>query len=147
MLVCEIPNIVMNSRSAGVWAHLPSLTRSNQKRSLSRRRRPTKEQERFRSKWRMARRSSIHIIPFQYWALFSSQWTMNLNMSVLMRRSGCWIPILFANQQRTVFQATNIQFQACLELSFWRTRFGPSGTSCGNGFGMLTCQEHWWQRK
>jgi len=147
MLVCEIPNIAMNSRSAGVWAHLPNLPRSNWKRSLRMKWRPTKVQERFRSKWRMARRSSIHIMPDQYWGLFSTQSTTNLNRSILMRRSGCWMSILFANQQMTVFQATSIQFQACLELSFWCTRFGPSGSSWGDGCGMLISQEHWWRMK
>jgi len=147
MLVCEIPNIAMNFRSTRVWAHLPNLPRSNWKRSLRTKRRPTKVQERFRSKWRMARRSFIQILPIQYEALFSTQSTTNLNMSVLMRWSGCWMSILFANQQMTVFQARSIQFQACLELSFWRTRFGPSGSSWGDGCGMLICQEHWWRMK
>jgi len=76
MLVCEIPNIAMNSRSTRVWARLPNLPHSNWKRSLRTKRRPTKVQERFRSKWRMARRSSIQIMPVQYWALFSTQSTM-----------------------------------------------------------------------
>jgi len=146
MLVCEIPNIAMNSRSAGVSSHLPNLPRSDWKRSLRTKRRRTKVRERFMSKW-MVRRSSIQITPFQYWVLFPTQSTTNLNMSVLMRRSGCWIPILFANPQRTVFQATNIQFQACPELSIWRTRFGPFSSSWGDGFGMLICQEHWWRMK
>jgi len=115
MLVCEIPNITMNFRSARVSAHLPNLPRCNRKRSLRMKRRLTQVQERFRSKW-MAKRSSIQIIAVQCWVLFSTQSTTNLNMSVLMRRSGCWMPILFANQQMTVFQATSIQFQAYLEL-------------------------------
>jgi len=69
MLVCEIPNIVMNFRSARLWAHQPNLPRSNWKRSVRMERRPTKVQERFRSKW-MERRTSIQIIPVQYWILF-----------------------------------------------------------------------------
>jgi len=64
-----------------------------------------------------------------------------------MRRSGCGMSIVFANQQMTVFEATSIQFQACLELNFWCTRFGPSGSLWGDGFGMLICQEHWWRMK
>jgi len=146
MYVCEISNITMNFRSAGVWAHLHNLLRGNHKRSLRTKRRPPKVQERFRSKW-MAMRSSIHIIPAQYWARFSTQSTTNLNMSVLMTQSGCWMSILFANQQMTVFQATSIQFQACPELGFWRTRFRPYGSSWGDGFGMLIFQEHWWRMK
>jgi len=144
MLVGEIPNIEMNFRSAGVWAHPPNLPQSNWKSSLRMKRRPTTVQERFRSKCRVARRSSIQIIPVQYWALFS---TTNLYMNVLTRLSGCWISILFTNQQMTVFQATSIQFHACLELSFSHTRFGPSGLSWGDGCGMLLCQEHWWWMK
>jgi len=93
---------------------------------------------------RMVRKSSIRQIPAQYWIRFSVQSTTNLNTSVLMRQSGCWMIILFVNQQVTVFQATNIQFQACPELHFWRTRFGLSGSSWGDGFGMPTCQVHWW---
>jgi len=147
MLVCEIPNIAMNFRSATVWAHLPNWPRSNWMRSLMTNRIRSKVQERFRSKWRMAKRSSIQIIPVQSWAPFSTQSTMNLNTSVLMRRSGRWMHIRFANQQMTVFQATNIQFQACRELSFWHTRCGPSGSSWGDGYGMLICQEHWWPMK
>ena len=42
--------------------------------------------------------------------------------------------ILFANQQMTVFLATSIQFQACQELNFWCTRFGPSDSSSRDGF-------------
>jgi len=34
-----------------------------------------------------------------------------------------------------------------LELSFWHTRFGPSRSLCGWGFGMLIWQEHWWKMK
>jgi len=90
----------------------------------------------------IASRSLMYIITAQHWALFSTQSTMNLNMSVLMRRSGCWIPILFTNQQMTMFQATGIQFQACPELSFWRTWLGLSGSLWGDGFGMLIFQEH-----
>jgi len=146
MLVCELPNIALNCRSAGVWAHLPNLPRTNWKRSLRTKWRPTNVQERFRSKCAV-RRSSIQIIPAQYWALFSTQSTTNLNMGVLMRRSGCWMSILFANQQMTVFQATNIQFQACPELSFWCTKLWPYGSMWGGGFGMLICQEHWWRMK
>jgi len=137
----------MNFRSAGVWAHLPNWPRSNWKRSLRTKRRQTKVQERFRSKWRMARMSLIQILPVQSWAPFSTQSTTNLNTSVLMRRSGCWMRIRFTNQQMTVFQATNIQFQACRELSFWHTRSGPSGSLWGDEYGMLICQEHWWPMK
>jgi len=147
MLVCEIPIIAMKFRRAGVLAHLPNLTRRHWKRSLRTKRIPTKMQQGFRNKWRMARRSSIQKIPVQHWALFSTQSTTNLNLSVLMRQSGCWLSILFANQQMTMFQATSIQFQTCLELSFWRTRFGPSGSLRGDGFWMLICQEHWWRMK
>jgi len=147
MVVCEIPNITMNFRSTGVWAHLPNWPRSNWKRSLRTKRGPTKVQERFSRKWRRARRSSIQMIPVQSKAQFSTQSTTNLNTSVLMSRSGCWIPIRFASQTMTVFQATNITFQACRELSFWRTRCGPSGPLWGDGFGMLICQEHWWRMK
>jgi len=146
MLVCEIPNIAMNFRSAGVWAHLPNLPRSNRKRSFSMKRKPTEVQERFRSKW-MARRTSIQIIPVQYWILFSTQSTRNVNMSVLMRRSGCWMPIRFAKQQMTVLQARGIQFQAYPELSWWRTRFRLYGSSWEDKFEMLICQEHWWRMK
>jgi len=147
MLVCEIPNIAMNFRSAGVWGHLPNLDRTNWKRSLRTKWRRTKVQVRFRCKWRMGRRSSIQRTPVQYWALFSIQSTTNLNTSVLMQRSGCWMPIVFANHQVTVFQAKRIQFQACLGPGFWCTRFGPSGSSWGDGCGMLICQEHWWWMK
>jgi len=147
MLVCEIPNIAINFRRAGEWAHLANSPQSNWNRSLRKKWRPTKVQERFTSKWRMVRRFTIQIIPVQYWALFSTQSTTNLNTSVLMRQLGCWMPILFANHQMTVFQATSIQFQACLEQSLWHARFGPSGSSWGDGFGMLICQEHWWQMK
>jgi len=71
------------------------------------------------------------------------QSTTNLNM----RRSGCWMSILFADKQMTVFQGTNIPFQACREQSFWGTRFGPSGSSWGDGYTMLIYQEHRWRMK
>jgi len=144
MLVSVIPNIEMNFRRAGVWAHLPNLPRSNWKRSLRTKWWLTKVQERFMSNW-MARRCSIQIIPLQYGALFSTQSTTNLNMSELMRQSDCWMPILFANLQMTMFQGTSIQFQACPELRFWRNRIGPSASHWGVGFAMLICQEHWWR--
>jgi len=64
-----------------------------------------------------------------------------------MRQSGCWMSILFTNEQMTVFQARSILFQACLELSFWGTRFGPSGSSWGYGIALLICQEHWWRMR
>jgi len=137
----------MNFRSAGTWAHLPSSHRSNWKSSLRTNRTQTNVQERFRSKWRMVRRSSIQQIPTLYLIRFSVQSTTNLNTSVLRRQSGCWMLILFVNHRMTTFQATNIRFQACPELSSWRTRFGPSGSLWGDGFGMLTCQEHWWRMK
>jgi len=146
MLVCEIRNIAMHFRRAGVWAHLSNWPRKNWKRSLRMKRGLTKVLKRFRSKW-VVRRSSIQILPAHYWALFSTQLATNSNMSVLMRWSGCWMFILFANQQMTVFQATTTQFQACLEPSFWRTRFGASGSLWGDGFGMLIYQEHWWRMK
>jgi len=146
MLVCEIPNIVMNFRSTRVWAPQPNLPQSNWKRWLRMERRLTKVQERFRSKW-MARRTLIHIIPVQYWILFSTQSTTNLSMSFLMRWSGCWISIWFTNQGMTVFQSTSIQFQACPELRIWRTRFGPYDSSWEGRFGMPICQEHWWRMK
>jgi len=76
MLVCEISNIAMNFWSAGVWAHLPNLPKGNWMRSLRMKRWPTKVEERFRSK-RMARRTSIQIIPVQYSILFSKQSTTN----------------------------------------------------------------------
>jgi len=122
------------------------LTSEQLKEIIEDERRPTTVQDRFRSKW-IVRRSSIQIIPVQFWALFSTHSTMNLNTSGLMRRSGCWMPIRFANQQMTVFQAINIQFQAWWQPSFWRTRCGPSGSLWGDGFGMLICQEHWWRMK
>jgi len=147
MLVCEMPNIVMNFKSAGVWSHQPNLPRSNWKRSLRTNRRLTKVQEVFRKKWRMARRTSIKKIPVQLWIHFSTQWTTNLNTSVLMRQSGCWMPIRFANQWMTMFQATSIQFQAYPERSFWPTRFGPYGSLWAGGSGILICREHWWQTK
>jgi len=146
MVVCEIPNIEMNFRSAGIWAHHSNLPRSNWKRSLRTTRRLTKVQKRFRSKW-MVRKTSIQIIPVQYWILFSTQSKTNLTMSVLMRRSGCWMPNQFANHQMFMFQATSIQLQACLERSFWCTKFGSYGSLWGGGFGILICPEHWWQIK
>jgi len=124
MLVCEIPIITMNFSSAGVWAHLPNLPQSNWKGSLRTKRRPTKEQERFTSKW-MVRSTLIQIMPVQYQILISTQSTTNLNMSVLIRWSGCWMPIRFINQKMTMFPATTIEFQACPERSFWHIRLGP----------------------
>jgi len=146
-LLSEIPNIETNFRIAEIIAYLPSLHPSNWKSSLRMKRTLTQVQRRFRSKWRMVRRSSIPKIQTQYSIRFSIQSTTNLNASFLMKQSGCWMCILFTNHQMTVFQAASIQFQACLELSFWRTRFGTSGLSWGDGFGMLICQEHWWLMK
>ena len=146
MLVCEIPNIVMQFWSAIVWADQLNLPWSNWQRSLRMRRRPTKVQEGFRCKWR-ARRSSIQIIPVQNWPLFSILPKMNLNMSVLIRWSGCWMPILFINQQMTLFQATRIQFQACPEPNVRHTRSGPFGWLWEGGFGILICQgQRWWMK-
>jgi len=145
--LCEIPNIEMSFKSAGIWAYLPSLHPSNWKRSLRTKRTLAKFQGRFRSKWRMVRRSSIRKIEAQYWILCSIQSTTILNTSVLMKQSGYWMRVLFATQQMTVFQAPSIQFQASLEVCFWWTTFGPSGSSWGDGFGMLICQEHWWRMK
>jgi len=146
MVVCEIPNIAMNSRSARVWANQSNIPQSNATRSLSTKWTLTKLQERFRRKW-MARRSSIQIIPAHYWALFLTQSTTNLDISVMIGRSGCWMPIIFANRPMTVLQARTIPFQAYPELSVWHTRFGPSGSLWGDGFGMLICQEHWRQMR
>ena len=144
MLVCEIPNIAMNFRSTGVWAHQPNLPQSNRKRSFQMKSWTTKVQEILRSKW-MVSWSSIQIIPVQYWALFSTQSTTKLNMSSLMRQSGCWMPIRFSNHQKTVSQATSVQFLACPEWCYWRTSFGPYGSLWGGGIGILICQERWWR--
>jgi len=147
MLVCEIPTITMNFRRTGVWAHLPNLPPSNRQRSLRTKTRPTKVQERCRFKWRMVRRTSIQIKPVQYWSQFSTQWTTNLNKSVLMTWSSCWMSIRFANQQMAVFLATSIQFQTCLTRSVWSSRFGVCGSSWGDGCGMLISQENKWRMK
>jgi len=98
-------------------------------------------EERFRSKW-MVRRSSIQMMPVEHCALFLTQRTTNSNISVFRWWSGCWMPIWFADQQITVFQATSIQFLGCPELSFWLPRFGPYGSLWAGRFGMLICQEH-----
>jgi len=137
----------ISSRSARECADLPSLNQSNQKKSLKTNRTERQVQRRFRCKWWMVRRSSIKPIPAQFWILFRRPWTTNLNMSVLMRQWGCWMLILFINEQMTVFQATCIQFQACPELSVWCNRFGPSRSSWGGGFWRLICQQHWWRMK
>ena len=80
MLDCEIPKIAMNFRTTQVWAHQHNLPWSNWKRSLGMKRRPTKMQRRFRSKW-MVGRFSIQLIPVQCGVLFSTQSTTNLNVS------------------------------------------------------------------
>jgi len=54
-----------------------------------------------------------------------------------MRRSGCWMLILFVNRQMTAFQATSIQFQACPEQTVWHHRFGSSGLLWEGGFGAI----------
>jgi len=146
VLVCEIPNITMNFRRAGVWDHQPNLPRSSWKRWLRTKKRPTNVQERFKSRW-MTRRFLIQIIPVQYWALFSTQATTNLNMSILMRGSGCGLPIWFAIQPTTLFQGRRIQFQACPEWSFGCTCSGPYGSLWGDGYGILICQKRWWRMK
>ena len=145
LLLSEIPNIGMNFRTAGIWAYLPSLHPRDWKRSLRMKRTRTNVQGSFRSKWRMVRRFLIQKIKAQYWIRFSIQSTTNLNISVLMKQSGWWMRVLFANHQITVLQAASIQWQTCLESSFWHTRFGPSGSSWGDGFGILICQKHWWR--
>jgi len=137
----------MNSRRAGMWAHLPSLHPSNWKWSLRMKTSQTKVQGRFSSKWRRVTRSSMQQISALYGILSSVQSTTNLTTSVLMRQSGCWKSILFGNRQMTVFQATSIRFQACPELIFWCTVFWAYGLSWGGGFGMLICQEHCWRMK
>jgi len=129
-----------------VWAYQPNLPRSDWNRSFRAKRRPTKVQKSFRSKW-MASMSLIQIIPVQYWALFSQQSMKNLNMSVLLRRSGCWMRIQFGIQQMTVFQATSIHFQACPEQSFWRTTFWRSGSLWEGVFVILIWQQSWLQMK
>jgi len=145
--LCAILNIQMNFRRARIWAYLPSLHPSNWKRSLRMNRTPANVQGRFRSKWRMVRRSSSRKIQAQYWVRISIYSTTNLNMSVLIKQSGCWTRNVFANPQMTLLQAASIQFQGYPEQIVCRTRFGPSGSSWGDGFGMLICQEHWWQMK
>jgi len=136
MLVCEIPNIAMNFRCTGVWAHLPFFPRSNWKRLFRTKGRPTKVLERFRSK-QMVRTSSIQLIPVQYWVLFWTPAGKNLNRSVLIRPSAYWMPIQICNQQMSVFHAASIQFQACPSRSFCRTRFGQYSSLCGGGFGIM----------
>jgi len=125
--------------SPGVCAYLPSLHQPNWKRSLRMTRKQTKVQGRFRSKWRMERRSSIQIIQVDYWILFSIQSTTSLNMSVLMGRSYCWMPIQFAYRRLTVSPATRIQFRACLEPNLWPIRSGQYGSLWGDGFGIVKC--------
>jgi len=147
LLLCEIPNIEMKFRSTRIWAYLPTVYQSNWKRSFRTKRSRTKVQRRFRRMWWMLRRSSIQKIQAHYWIRLTIKSTMNLNTSVLMKDPGSWMWVLFSNQQMTVFQAASIQFQACLELSFWRTRFRPSGSSWGDRFGMQICQDHWWRMK
>jgi len=146
MVVCEIPTIAMNSRSAGVWAHQPNLAYCNYKRSFAMKWRPTKVQERFRSKW-MVKRTSIQKIQVQYWILFSIPSTVNLNISVLMSQLDCWMHIQVTIQWMTVFKARNIPFQAGQEWRFRRNRFGPFGSLWGGEFGILICQERGWQMK
>jgi len=147
LLLCEIPNIGMTFRCAGIWAYLPWIHPRNCKRSLRTQRTRTNVQGRFSSNCRMVRRSSIPKIHAQYWIQFAIQSTMNLNTSDWMKQSGCWMRVLFANQQMTVIQAASIQFLACPELNFWLTRFGPFGSSWGDRFRMVICQEHWWRMK
>jgi len=144
LLLSEIPNMQMNIRSAGIWANQPSVHPSNWKSSLTTELTQTIVQGRFRNKWKMVRRSSIQTIQAQYVIRFWIKSTTNLNMSVFMKQLGCWMCVLFTNHQMTVFKATSIQFQGCLEQNFWRTRLWPSGSSWGDGFGILICQEHWW---
>jgi len=96
----------MSFRSARIWAHLRSLHPSNWKRSLRTKGTLTKVQGRFRSEWRMVKRSSIQQIRPQYWIPFSVQSTTNLNTVFLTRQSGCWMLIQFFNQEMTRFQAT-----------------------------------------
>jgi len=62
-----------------------------------------------------------------------------LNTSDLMRYSRCWMPVLFADYQMTVFLATYMSFQVCPGLSICRTSFGPSGWLWGLGNEMLIC--------
>jgi hypothetical protein len=57
------------------------------------------------------------------------------------------MPIEVAIQWMTVFEASNIQFQACQEQHFWHTRFQPDGSLWGDEFLVLICQEHVWQIK
>jgi len=71
MLVCKIHNIVMNFRSAKVWADQSNIPRSLWTRSLRMKTRLTMVRRRFRSNW-MARSTFIQIIPVPYWILF---WT------------------------------------------------------------------------
>jgi len=146
-LLCEIPNIEMNFRTAEIWAYLPSLHTRNCKGSLRMKRTPTKVQRTFKTKWRMVTRSSSENIQTQYWIRFTLQSTTKLNTSVLLKQSGCWMHILFTNHQMTVFQSASIQIQACSESSFLRTRFWSSGSLWGDRFGMLICQELLWRMK
>jgi len=147
LLLSEIPNNEINFRSARIWAYLPSLHPSNGTRSFRMKWKQTKVQRRLTSKWKMVWRLSIQKIQAEYGILFSMQSTTHLNTSLLMKQPGCWMRILCANHQMSVIRATSIQFQACPELSFWQTKFGPSGSSWGDGFRMLICQEHWWRMK
>lgn len=66
-----------------------------------------------------------------------------LELGVLMRQSGCWLYILFANDQMTMSPATSIQFHAGPWLCVCQTRFGTSSSSWGDGFWMRICQLHW----
>ena len=146
MLVCEITNITMNCRSAIVWAHQPHLPWSHGKRSLRMKWRPTKLQRRLRSKWKV-RRSLIQMIPVQDWVLFSTQWTMDFNMRVLMRVSGFWMLFRFTNWSRIEFLVRKIFLRACLEPRFWRTWFWQYGSFWVDRFRIPIWQELWWQMK
>jgi len=144
MIVCEIPNITMNFRSIGVWAHQPKLPWSNWQQSLRMNRRLTNEQGSLRNK-RKVRRSAIQIIPVQYWALFATQSTTTLDMGVETHWRGVWILVWFANWSMTKLLGTCIHFRACLALGFWHTWFGQYGSLWADGFAIKICQECWWQ--
>jgi len=53
--------------------------------------------------------------------------TLNFNISVLWKQSGCWKPVQSGNWSLTQFLATSIQFQAFLEPNIWCTRYGQYG--------------------
>jgi len=137
----------MSVRSGRIWTNPHSIHRSNWKWILRTKRTQRKVQERFRSMWRMVRRSLIQQIQAEYWIRFSIQTTTNLNTSVWIWHLGRWMLILFVNQQITGLQATQIQIQACLEPKFRCPGFGYYGSLWTDLFEKLICQEHRWRMK